>query len=54
MPQTVSEELREADAPDAVRTWIMRHPEWFEVRPDPPSDPTLEFLDPGERVDEPA
>jgi predicted nucleic acid-binding protein len=25
-------------------------PEWCEIRPDPPSDPTLQFLDPGERA----
>jgi predicted nucleic acid-binding protein len=28
----------------------MQPPEWCEIRPDPPSDPALQFLDPGERA----
>ena len=50
LPQTVAEELKEAKAPGAVRSWIAQPPEWCEVRPDPASDPALEFLDPGERA----
>jgi len=50
VPQTVAEELRDARAPDAVRNWIALPPTWCEIRPDPPSDPALQFLDPGERA----
>ena len=48
VPKTVVEELRCTPAPAAVRTWIAQPPDWLEVRPDPPSDPALCFLDPGE------
>ena len=48
VPKTVGEELRSTSAPAAVRTWIAQPPDWLEVRPDPPSDPALCFLDPGE------
>jgi len=47
VPRAVAEELKEAKAPVAVQSWIARPPEWLEVCPDPASDPTLEFLDPG-------
>ena len=50
VPQTVAGELQQADTPDAVRTWIAQPPDWCEIRPDPPSDPALQFLDPGERA----
>ena len=50
VPQTVAGELQQADTPDAVRTWIAQPPDWCEIRPDPPSDPSLQFLDPGERA----
>src|ERR1019366_9145073 len=50
VPQTVAGELQQADMPDAVRTWIAQPPDWCEIRPDPPSDPALQFLDPGERA----
>jgi len=50
VPQTVAEELRDARAPAAVRNWIAQPPTWCEIRPDPPSDPALQFLDPGERA----
>jgi predicted nucleic acid-binding protein len=33
-----------------VRTWIAQPPAWCEVHPDPPADPTLAFLNPGERA----
>jgi predicted nucleic acid-binding protein len=33
-----------------VRTWIAQPPEWFEIRPGPPPDIALQFLDPGERA----
>jgi predicted nucleic acid-binding protein len=41
-------ELLQAGTPVAVRTWITRPPEWIEILPDPPSDPTLVTLDTGE------
>jgi len=47
VPQTVAGELQEANTPAAVRAWIAQPPEWCEIRPDPPSDPSLGFLDPG-------
>jgi predicted nucleic acid-binding protein len=28
----------------------LRPPEWCEIRPDPPLDPALQFLDPGEHA----
>ncbi len=50
VPQAVIQELTDTQAPAAVRAWIAALPAWLEVRPDPPSDPTLGFLDPGERA----
>jgi predicted nucleic acid-binding protein len=50
VPQTVADELQESNTPAAVRAWIGRPPEWCEIHPDPPSEPTSEFLDPGERA----
>jgi len=48
VPRAVVLELAGAGAPAAVRTWIAEPPTWLEVRPDPPPDPALEFLDRGE------
>jgi predicted nucleic acid-binding protein len=48
VPEAVVRELRAAEAPAAVRIWIARPPAWLEVQPDPPPDPRLGFLDPGE------
>lgn len=50
VPKTVSNELTSVGAPTVVQTWIAQVPRWLEVRPDPPSDPTLHFLGPGERA----
>jgi predicted nucleic acid-binding protein len=50
VPQAVVEELSQQAAPAPVLAWIRRPPFWLEVRPDPPYDPTLDFLDPGERA----
>jgi len=50
IPQTVARELQQNNTPDAVRAWIAQPPAWCEIRPDPPADPTLAFLDPGERA----
>jgi predicted nucleic acid-binding protein len=49
-PEAVVEELAQVGAPDAVLAWIASPPIWLEIRPDPPADPTLHFLDPGERA----
>ena len=48
VPKTVAEELGSTGAPPAVQTWIAQPPGWLEVCPDPPPDPSLHFLDPGE------
>jgi predicted nucleic acid-binding protein len=48
VPEAVVRELRAAGAPGAIRAWIAQPPAWLEVRSDPPPDPTLDFLDPGE------
>lgn len=48
IPQTVADELQREKAPAAVQAWIARFPQWLEIRSDPPSDPTLQLLDPGE------
>jgi predicted nucleic acid-binding protein len=48
VPKTVADELRCAGAPAAVQTWIAQPPDWLAVLPDPPPDPSLHFLDPGE------
>jgi len=51
VPQTVSEELNSGDAPEAVRVWMEHAPDWFQIQPDPVSDPVVnETLDPGERA----
>jgi predicted nucleic acid-binding protein len=50
VPQTVAGELQGTGTPDAVRIWIAKPPEWCEIQPDPPADPALQFLDPGERA----
>jgi predicted nucleic acid-binding protein len=47
-PQMVIDELRRAGAPGAVAAWIAHPPAWPEVHPDPPRDPALALLDPGE------
>jgi len=48
VPRAVAQELESAKAPDIVRSWILDAPDWLEIRPDPPLDPSLQFLDPGE------
>lgn len=50
VPQTVVRELQQTNTPAPVRAWIAQPPAWCEIRPDPPADPTLAFLDPGERA----
>jgi len=48
VPESVNHELSDALAPQAVQSWIARPPSWVELRPDPPADPSLAFLDQGE------
>jgi predicted nucleic acid-binding protein len=50
LPRAVLNELLAAHAPHFVRDWIAHHPAWCEIRPDPPVDPTLGFLDAGEHA----
>jgi predicted nucleic acid-binding protein len=50
MPHAVAAELQEPGAPPMVRTWIAEPPEWCEIRLDPPPDPALQYLGPGERA----
>jgi hypothetical protein len=50
VPQTVAQELQHNNTPVAVRAWIAQPPPWCEIRPDLAADPTLAFLDPGERA----
>jgi predicted nucleic acid-binding protein len=50
VPESVVEELSQTGTPAPVQVWIRQPPSWLEVRADPPSDPTLDFLDPGERA----
>lgn len=50
VPQTVAGELQNANTSAAVRAWIALPPAWCEIREDPPSDPALASLDPGERA----
>lgn len=50
IPQTVATELLHASAPGTVRAWMEQPPQWCEVRPDVPPDPSLSNLDPGEHA----
>ncbi len=50
IPHSVARELQQNNTPAAVCAWITQPPAWCEIRPDPPADPTLAFLDPGERA----
>jgi predicted nucleic acid-binding protein len=48
VPVRVVDEMLQPATPGAVRSWIFQPPAWLEVRPDPPTDATLRFLDHGE------
>jgi predicted nucleic acid-binding protein len=50
VPQTVARELQDTSTPATVRAWIAQPPEWCEIRPDPPVNPALRFLDAGEQA----
>jgi len=47
VPKAVVAELQEPNTPAMVRAWIAQPPQWCEIPPDPPFDPTLLFLDAG-------
>jgi predicted nucleic acid-binding protein len=50
IPSVVSDELRHPSAPEVVRSWMSKKPDWLEVSAvDPPDDPSLRALDDGER-----
>jgi predicted nucleic acid-binding protein len=50
IPQTVAAELCAPHTPAEVRAWLAHPPAWLDIVPDPPSDGTLNALDPGERA----
>ena len=50
VPHSVAQELNQHSTPAAIRVWMTSPPAWCEVHPDPPADPDLAFLDPGERA----
>jgi predicted nucleic acid-binding protein len=50
VPQSVAGELQDAKTPAPVQAWIAMPPAWCDIRPDPPFDPALDFLDAGERA----
>jgi predicted nucleic acid-binding protein len=49
IPQAVLNELQSTQAPDQVRQWFARRPDWLVVREVQQGDATLARLDPGER-----
>jgi predicted nucleic acid-binding protein len=50
VPEAVAAELQDAKTPALVRAFIAQPPAWLEIRPDPPFEPALRFLDAGERA----
>jgi len=53
VPELVRDELRDKDAPAAVRAWATLAPPWLDVRPTPEAVdviPALRLLDDGERA----
>lgn len=48
IPRAVWSEFQSAGAPERVREWMAKRPEWVEVHEVPDPDPALR-LDPGER-----
>lgn len=50
IPPAVWEELNDPDTPPPVRAWLAQYPPWLQVQPlHYPPDPSLEYLDDGER-----
>ena len=50
IPEAVARELQDTKTPDKVHAWIAQPPLWCEICPNTPSDPTLAYLDAGERA----
>jgi predicted nucleic acid-binding protein len=52
IPQTVFGELNHHDTPPAVRIWVSKAPDWFQINPDPATviDKTTANLDAGEQA----
>jgi hypothetical protein len=50
VPEALAAKLQGAKTPLTVRAWIAQAPAWFEIRPNPPFDSALRFLDAGERA----
>lgn len=50
VPQQVIAELIDPAAPDEVRRWVSRLPDWIDVRVAVVNDDDLTHLDPGERA----
>jgi|SRR5215472_233391 len=50
VPESVALELSGASAPSIVRECIAAPPSYCEMWPDPPADPALAFLGPGEQA----
>jgi predicted nucleic acid-binding protein len=49
IPEAVHRELQSAGAPDPIKRFFAKPPDWLEVRPSPEIDPGLGQLDSGER-----
>ncbi len=49
IPKAVEHELTHQHAPECIRTIIESPPEWLHIHPKQKADPSLAFLDPGER-----
>jgi predicted nucleic acid-binding protein len=50
IPSAVAQELTASGTPETVQAWMAQRPSWLEVHPDPPINPALAFLDPGEQA----
>ena len=49
IPEAVHRELQSTEAPDPIKRFLAKAPDWLEVRPSPEIDPALRHLDSGER-----
>ena len=49
VPHAVLTEMESPLAPDPVRRWLAQQPQWLVVQDISQEDPTLAYLDPGER-----
>jgi predicted nucleic acid-binding protein len=48
VPTAVAQEMPQDATPVTVRSWISQPPDWIEIRPDPPPDTALSWLEGGE------